>query len=192
MTTQGRPRGFDADEALDRAIEVFWAQGFEGTSLTDLTTAMNINRPSLYAAFGNKEELFRRAVGRYAEVDMAYAAAALLEPTGREVIERFLRDNVKALTRPGKPAGCLSIQGGLSGSPEITTFLADSRRGGEQALARRLATAVTDGDLPAATDPDALARYVMVVSEGNAVHAAAGASRAQLHATVDLALRALP
>ncbi|BBH71696.1 TetR family transcriptional regulator [Actinoplanes sp. OR16] len=192
MAERGRPRGFDADAALDRAIEVFWRHGYEGTSLTDLTEAMGINKPSMYAAFGNKEDLFRKAVARYAEADMAYAREALEQPTARAVIESFLRANADALTRPDRPAGCLSVQGGLAGGTgngHIADFLAQSRAGGEKALADRLSRAT---ELPPEVDPVALARYVMVVSEGNAVHAAAGASRAALHATVDIALRALP
>ncbi|MEV4350111.1 TetR/AcrR family transcriptional regulator [Actinoplanes sp. NPDC049596] len=191
LKTKGRPRGFDADAALDRAIEVFWEHGYEGASLTDLTSAMGINRPSMYAAYGNKEELFRRAVARYAEHDMAYARAALAEPTAYKVIEKFLTANADALTRPDRPAGCLSIQGGLAGGSddgEIAQFLATSRLAGERALAERLA----ELDLPAGTDPAALARYVMTVSEGNAVHAAAGVDRASLYATIDFALRAVP
>jgi|SRR4051812_15957438 AcrR family transcriptional regulator len=189
---RGRPRGFDADTALDRAAEVFWRHGYEGASLNDLTEAMGINRPSMYAAYGNKEELFRRAVARYAAVDMAYARAALAEPTAYAVIEKFLRDNADALTRADRPHGCLSIQGGLAAGSDAARFLAESRLAGEKALADRLARAVEEGDLPPGTDPAALARYVMVVSEGNAVHAAAGVDRASLHATVDIALRALP
>ncbi|MCY1145432.1 TetR/AcrR family transcriptional regulator [Actinoplanes sp. Pm04-4] len=192
---RGRPREFDADAALDRAIEVFWRNGYEGASLGELTAAMGINRPSLYAAYGNKEELFRRAVTRYAEIDMAYARAALAQPTAYEVIETFLRTNADALTRADRPAGCLSIQGGIaSGNDDgqISQFLAGRRLAGEQALADRLASAVRTGDLPAGTDPAALARYVMTVSEGNAVHAAAGVDRASLHATVDIALKAVP
>jgi AcrR family transcriptional regulator len=195
MAERGRPRGFDPEAALDRAVEVFWRHGYEGTSLTDLTDAMGINRPSMYAAFGNKEELFRKAVARYAEEDMAYARKALTQPTAHAVIESFLRANADALTRPDRPSGCLSVQGGLAGGTDnghIAQFLADSRAGGEKALADRLAQAHSEGDLPAETDPAALARFVMVVSEGNAVHAAAGASRAQLHATVDIALKAIP
>ncbi|MFJ9713881.1 TetR/AcrR family transcriptional regulator [Streptomyces sp. NPDC101234] len=195
MAERGRPRGFDADAALDRAVEVFWRQGYEGASLNDLTDAMGINRTSMYAAYGNKEELFRRAVARYAEADMAYARDALTRPTGYAVIEAFLRANADALTRADRPPGCLSVQGGLAEGGDnghIAGFLAESRLAGERALADRLARAVTEGDLPADTDPLALARYVMVVSEGNAVHATAGAGRAALHATVDIALRAVP
>lgn len=192
---RGRPRGFDVDEALDRAVEVFWRHGYEGTSLTDLTAAMGINRPSMYAAYGNKDELFRRAVARYAEIDMAYAREALAEPTAYAVIEHFLRANAEALTRTDRPAGCLSIQGGLAAGSDdghVAQFLAESRRSGENALAERLARAVDEGDLPAGTDAAALARYVMVVSEGNAVHATAGADRASIQSTIDIALRAIP
>jgi AcrR family transcriptional regulator len=171
---------------------VFWRRGFEGASLGELTEAMGINRPSMYAAYGNKEELFRRALARYAEADMAYAGRALQEPTAYRVIETFLRANADAITRPDRPAGCLSIQGGLAAGSEIADTLAASRQAGERALAERLGRAVDEGDLPAGTDAEALARYVMSVSEGNAVHAAAGVGRAALHATVDIALRAQP
>ncbi|MFC4072365.1 TetR/AcrR family transcriptional regulator [Actinoplanes subglobosus] len=192
--TRGRPRSFDAGAALDRAVEVFWRQGYEGASLSDLTEAMGINRPSMYAAFGNKDDLFRLAVARYAEIDMAYAREALAQPTAYAVIEGFLRANADALTRADRPAGCLSIQGGLAAGSDhghVARFLAESRLTGERALAARLGRAVDEGDLPDGTDPVALARYVMVVSEGNAVHAAAGADRASLHATIDIALTAL-
>lgn len=192
---RGRPREFDVEAALDRAIEVFWRHGYEGTTLHDMTEAMGINRPSLYAAFGNKEELFRRAVARYAETDMAYAREAFAQPTAYAVIETFLRANVDAITRPDRPAGCLSIQGGLSCGTDnagVAGFLAASRLAGEAALAARLARAADEGDLPAGTDPAALARFVMAVSEGHAVHAAAGVDRASLHASVAIALRAVP
>jgi AcrR family transcriptional regulator len=194
-SARGRPRAFDADEALDRAIEVFWRRGYEGASLSDLTEAMGINRPSLYAAFGNKEQLFRRAVERYAAIDMSYARAALERPTAFEVAESFLRANVEALTRPDRPSGCLSVQGGLASGSDggrVARLLADSRLAGERALAARFARAIDDGDLQAGTDAAALARFVMAVSEGHAVHAAAGVDRASLHASVDVALRAVP
>lgn len=189
----GRPRGFDVDAALDRAVEVFWRHGYEGTSLSDLTRAMGINRPSLYAAYGDKEQLFRKAVARYAELDMAYARNALTQPTAAAVVEAFLRANVEAVTRPDRPAGCLSIQGGLAlgeDSEHVARFLAESRLAGEAALTQRLARAVEEGDLDPGTDPAALARFVMALSEGHAVHAAAGVGRAELMASVDIALSA--
>ena len=195
MPVRGRPRAFDADAALDRAVEVFWRFGYEGASMSDLTDAMGINRPSLYAAFGSKEELFRKAVGRYAETEMAYAREALAQPTAYRVAEVLLRGQVHALTQPGRPPGCLSIQGGVSCSTAnsgIAEFLAASRLAGEAVLAERFARAVEEGDLPAGTDPATLARFLHVVLEGQAVHAAAGLGRAMLEESAEFALRAFP
>ena len=195
MVARGRPRAFDVDDALDRAVEVFWRHGYEGTTLDDLTDAMGINRPSLYSAFGNKESTFRKAVARYAEIDMAYVDEALAQPTARAVAEHYLRSNVVAVTTPGKPRGCLSIQGALAGSAEdqrIVEFLAEGRAQGEQRLAERFRQSVTAGDLDAAEQPEELARYVCTVSAGLAVQAAAGVPRAALRHVVERALRAFP
>lgn len=195
MTQRGRPREFDVEDALDKAIDVFWKQGYGGTSLSDLTEAMGISRPSLYSAFGNKEETFKAAVERYARIDMAYVDDALSEPTAYETVSRYLRDNADAVTTPGKPAGCLSIQGGLSASPEddrVIRYLADRRADGEARFADRFARAIADGDLPASEDAADLAKYVSTVSAGLAVQAAAGVSRAELHRVVDRALLAFP
>ncbi|MEU7674381.1 TetR/AcrR family transcriptional regulator [Micromonospora taraxaci] len=191
MPQRGRPRGFDVDEALERAMEVFWRQGYEGASMSDLTEAMGINKPSLYAAYGGKEELFRKVVARYAEQDMAYARDAFAQPTAYEVVATLLRENVLAVTRPDRPAGCLSIQGGTAcatDSAPIAGFLAASRLAGERALADRLARAVDEGDLPADADPVALARFVMIVTEGHAIHAAAGVAREDLQQAAEIAL----
>lgn len=195
MAARGRPRGFDVDDALDAAVEVFWRQGYEGTTLDDLTAAMGINRPSLYAAFGNKEATFRRAVERYAAVDMAYVEDALAQPTARAVAESYLRSNVVAITTPGKPAGCLSVQGGLAASDEdrrIVDFLAESRAGGERRLADRFRRAVDEGDLDATESPADLAGYLATVSAGLAVQAAAGVQRGDLMRVAERALSAWP
>jgi AcrR family transcriptional regulator len=170
-----------------------WRHGYEGASLRVLTGAMGINKTSMYAAFGRKEELFHRAVARYAEIDMAYARQALDEPTAHDVVSALLRDNAEALTQPGRPPGCLSIQGGASCGPDnagVCEFLAASRLAGERALADRLARAVDEGDLPATADPAALARFVMIFAEGQAVHAAAGVPREQLRQAAAIALTA--
>src|SRR5690348_17740109 len=113
----GRTRQFDVDEALDRALEVFWARGYEGATLPELTRAMGINRPSLYAAFGDKEQLFRRALDRYVNGPAGYVRAALDRPTAREVVETLLAGTVELLTDPRHPGGCLVVQGALACGP---------------------------------------------------------------------------
>src|SRR2546430_15073461 len=80
---RGRPRAFDPDAALERAMHVFWAKGYEGASLSDLTRAMRVNRPSLYAAFGNKEQLFRKVLDRYRDGPLAYFGKTRAEPSAR-------------------------------------------------------------------------------------------------------------
>ena len=190
----GRPRAFDEDTVLARAAEVFWQHGYEGASLSALTGAMGINRPSLYATFGSKEQLFQRAFARYHDNQVAVVRAALDRPTAYAAVEAFLRSSAEGLTAGDHPAGCLSIQGGLACSPEnarISAMLAAGRAATEAALEERLTRAAREGDLPDALDPRAVARFVMALSEGHAVHAAAGASRADLQASVDIAMRAL-
>src|SRR5947199_5777311 len=107
----GRPRQFDADLALDRALAVFWRRGYEGATLDDLTAAMGINRPSLYAAFGDKERLFRRALERYVSGPAGYVHTAMSRPTAREAAEALLAGTVALLTDPHHPGGCLVVQG---------------------------------------------------------------------------------
>ena len=191
----GRPRAFDIEKALDRALQVFWRKGYEGTSVSDLTKAMGINRPSLYAAFGNKEALFRKALERYTEGPAAYMRTALDEPTARAVVERLLRGVVDLLTDPGTPRGCLAVQGALAcgdAADAVREELIARRAAGEAALRQRLERAIADGDLPADADAADLARYVTTVSQGMAVQAAGGASREELQRVVEMALRAWP
>lgn len=193
---KGRPREFDADEALDKALHVFWRQGYEGASLSDLTEAMGISRPSLYAAFGNKEELFRRALDRYAEHGPGTVQRdALNEPTARAVAKRLLHGTAHCLTDPSNPRGCLAVQGALScgeAAEQIKAELCNRRAAGEAALSERFERAKAEGDLPSQSDPRALARYVMTVQQGMSVQAAGGASRQDLVIVADMALRAWP
>ncbi|MFE4177261.1 TetR/AcrR family transcriptional regulator [Streptomyces sp. NPDC056909] len=187
----GRPRGFDVDEALERAMRVFWERGYEGASLTDLTKAMGITKPSLYAAFGNKEELFRKALERYTEGPADYGTRALEEPTARDVAEAILRGAVRTTTRPGGPAGCLVVQGALAsgdaGRP-AHDMLAEWRNDSGLRLEERFRRAVDEGDLPRDTDPRQLARYVMTVAFGIAVQAAGGLGRDELQDIADMTL----
>ncbi|MCI0462976.1 MAG: TetR/AcrR family transcriptional regulator [Gemmataceae bacterium] len=192
---RGRPREFDIDKALDRALRVFWRKGYEGTSLADLTRAMGINRPSLYAAFGSKEGLFRKALDRYAQGPAAYVREALNEPTARAVAERLLRGAVDLLTDPRNPKGCLAVQGALAcgeAADSVRRELIACRAAGQTALRERLARAVSEGDLPAGVNVADLARYLATVIHGMSVQAAGGASRAELLGVAELALRAWP
>ena len=107
----GRPRNFDMDEALDRALDVFWRKGYEGASVSDLTVAMGINPPSLYAAFGNKEGLFRKALDRYTAKHDDFMQEALAWPKARDGIAALLRKTAEALTDKSSPPGCLLVQG---------------------------------------------------------------------------------
>lgn len=195
MAARGRPREFDPDEALDRALELFWRKGYEGTSLSDLTEAMGITRPSLYAAFGNKEELFRKAVDRYAEGPGGYAREALRAPTAREVVERLLHGAADLRGEGCHPPGCLFVQGALScgdAADAMRQELIARRTAHEAAIRRRFERAQAEGDLPANADPAGLARYVVTVIYGMAVLASGGASREHLGRVVEIALRAWP
>ncbi|MFD5627800.1 MULTISPECIES: TetR/AcrR family transcriptional regulator [unclassified Streptomyces] len=191
----GRPRGFDAEEALEQAMRVFWEQGYEGASLADLTSAMGINRTSMYAAFGNKEELFRKALERYTRGPASYGARALREPTARQVATAFLDGSVRATTRPGCPSGCLGVQGALAaGEPgrNARETLVAWRDDAVIDLRDRFRRAVDEGDLPPGTDAALLARYLMTVANGIAVQAAGGAGRDDLQLVADMALRSWP
>jgi len=194
-SARGRPRAFDADQALDRALRVFWEKGYEGASLADLTRAMGINRPSLYAAFGDKEALFRKALQRYTEGPAAYVREALDAPTARRVAERLLLGAADFLAGPRHPRGCLLVQGALSCGKEaepIRRELVSSRAGNEKEIRRRLARAKAEGDLPPRADPAELARYITTVLHGLSVRAASGAGRAELRRVAQTALRAWP
>jgi AcrR family transcriptional regulator len=191
----GRPRAFDPDAALERAMHVFWAKGYEGASLSNLTRAMRINRPSLYAAFGNKEELFRKVLDRYVDGPLAYFGKALATPRARDVVEQIFFGAARMASDPKLPAGCLMVQGALAcgdAAGSVQKETAARRTASEVALRRRLQRAKREGDLPKNTDPAELARYVMTVLQGMAVQGANGTGRDQLRRVAQIALRAWP
>lgn len=191
----GRPREFDADAALDAAVAVFWEKGYEEATLDDLTAAMGINRPSLYAAFGNKEELFRKALDRYAQGAAGHVRKALEKPTARGVAEELLRGSVELLTDPKNPGGCLVVQAALpcgSATDAVHRELTAVRRAGLELIRKRLEAARRAGDLPADSDCATLARYLATVMHGLAVQAAGGATRRELTRVANWAIRSWP
>ncbi|HVH90110.1 MAG TPA: TetR/AcrR family transcriptional regulator [Candidatus Acidoferrum sp.] len=191
----GRPRAFDPDTALERAMHVFWAKGYEGASLSNLTRAMRINRPSLYAAFGNKEQLFRKVLDRYMDGPLAYFGKALAAPRARDVVEQIFFGAARMAGDPRFPAGCLMVQGALAvgnAARSVQKEAVGRRAASEVALRRRLQRAKRDGDLSPRSDPAELARYVMTVLQGMAVQGANGAKRDQLRQVARTALRAWP
>ncbi|GAA2084403.1 TetR/AcrR family transcriptional regulator [Streptomyces albiaxialis] len=193
--TVGRPRGFDAEQALEKAMLVFWEHGYEGASLSRLTGAMAISTTSMYAAFGSKEDLFRKALERYTEGPGGYVERALEEPTAREVAAALLAGSIRSATRPSCPRGCLGVQGALATSEpgrEVRDLLAEWRNEGCRRVRDRFRRAVEEGDLPADADPDLLARYVTTMIFGIAVQAASGVAAPGLQAMADAALRDWP
>lgn len=191
----GRPREFSPEKALDKALKVFWRKGYEGATLSDLTRAMGINRPSLYAAFGNKSDLFRQAVNRYAEGPAGYIRDALEEPTARKVAERLLAGGVELVTDPKGPRGCFLVQSALACGDDADALrreLAKRRAALEVATRERFERAVSDGDLPASANPEVLSKYLLAVSQGMAVQAAGGATREELQRVAEFALRNWP
>lgn len=191
----GRPRGFCVEETLDRAMTVFWRHGYEGASMSDLTSAMGINSPSLYACFGSKEGLFRAVLERYEERRKSFMESVLAAPTAAKAAESYLHGVADfAIDTSGQnPPGCLLLQSGLScGDSDIPDETARHRAEKEAALRARFEKARSHGDLPKSANPEALARYLMTVSNGICVQAASGASAEELHEVAAMALMAWP
>jgi AcrR family transcriptional regulator len=191
----GRPRTFDTDAALENAMQVFWRKGYEGTSLSDLTAAMGINPPSLYAAFGSKDGLFRKAMDRYEAGPGGYTPKALLAPTAREVAEQLLAGAVALHGTARNPRGCLGVQGALACGEAASGVQQDQsarRIVAERLVRQRFERAKAEGDLPDDASPADLARYLRAVICGMAVQSADGATRKELQKTAEMAMRTWP
>lgn len=175
-------------------MTVFWERGYEGASLRDLTAAMGINAPSLYAAFGSKDALFRETVAFYDATESEATERALREePTARRAIEAMLRGNAEAYADPENPRGCMIVLAAMNCTPAnepVREHLAEHRRRDVEALRRRLDRGVTDGDVPRGTDTAAAAAFYATVHDGLSVTARDGASREELTAIVDRAMAA--
>ena len=194
MADRGRPRSFDRTAALGRAMEVFWTKGYEGASLSDLTTAMGINSPSLYAAFGSKEALFLEATDHYNKVVGTEIWQAIESaPTARAAMAGFLGATVDAYSRTDCPQGCLIALSALhrdSTSGAICTDLRRRRAANVDALRGRFLRSVTVGDLPAGFDCEAAALFYATAQHGMSIIARDGASREELAAVADCAMAA--
>lgn len=191
----GRPRQFDTERALDAALLLFWRQGYEATSLAQLTRAMRISAPSLYAAFGSKEALFRKVLQRYLERPASYLPKALQAPTARAAVERLFQGAIHMVMDRRHPDGCLLVHGALAAGPvaePVRRELALSRERAEALVRHRFLRAVEEGDLSSDVAPAQLASFITTVLWGMSVQAAGGATRAQLQAIAKMALRAWP
>lgn len=180
---RGRPAAFDYESALDSAMRTFWRYGFEGTSMTELTHAMGMNKTSIYAAYGSKEELFQKALNKYANGPVKFVADSLNEKSAFEVVKKLLTHAAVNLTSTQQPYGCMIIQGALSCSKEsqhIHDLLSAYRHSYEKQLFERLERAKAEKDIPSDADAKSLAKLVATVHQGMSVQASSGASTEEL------------
>jgi len=193
-TQRGRPRAFNQDDALEKAMRVFWKYGYEGASLSALTAAMGINKPSMYSVFGTKEELFHKAVEKYLTGHVAFVPEALNEPTVQKALQKLLTLSVDFLTDKQTPLGCLVLQGALNCGQEheeIQKVLIAQRLGYEDLLRKRFELAQAQNDLDSRFDAAVLAKYIVTVHQGLSVQATSGSTKEELMAVVDIALKNL-
>jgi AcrR family transcriptional regulator len=191
---RGRPRSFDREAALNQAMEVFWRKGYEATSISDLTEAMDISPPSLYAAFGDKERLFLESVERYQQA-RGDSCPYCNEPTARGAIEKLLTYMAEELTSVEHPRGCMMMMAAAtagSASRELQAALAKNRVESRARLQERIERGIADGDVPAGTHAAELADFYSAIVTGMSMQARDGATRASLMATVKRALAIFP
>ena len=193
---RGRPRGFDRDEALECAMRLFWSRGYEATSISDLTKAMQITPPALYSAFGDKKQLFLEAVSRYEQGTGCFAYKALTEePTAELAIQRLLLDAVNSFTDRKNPKGCLIVLGATNCTIESTDIfeaLAERRRLAESFVRARILAGQEAGELAENADCDALTGMVTATLYGLAVKARDGAPRARLRTITEQLMKMWP
>lgn len=183
----GRKRLFDIDVALDAAMREFWEKGYEGASLSDLTAAMGIEKPSLYRFFGNKDDLFRRVVDRYEERHLRFIAQALAAPKVLEVVSRFLEGLIETVTQAEMPQGALDLNAGIVCAPGCEKILAEWRARHERALIARFAEARRAGDLRDSLSPTAAVQFLLSISAGIAIRAKFGGTGADLRQIAQIA-----
>lgn len=194
VATRGRPREFDTEVALAAALRVFWTKGYEGASLTDLTDAMEITRPSLYAAFGNKEALFKQALDLYEHEKLAYVGAALQAETARGVAHNLLYGAIETVTQ-GECKGCMGVIASVacqSAEPTIRDDINRRHASSQEALVARMQQAIDDGDFTAPAEAEAITRYLKAVMQGMSIQAQSGASKQELEQVAEATLATWP
>jgi AcrR family transcriptional regulator len=193
---RGRPLSFDRDAALETAMHVFWERGYEAASIADLTSAMGITPPSLYTAFGDKEQLFLEAIERYAlGYGSAGARALVEEPSARGAIERWLTEAANELTQPCHPKGCMVVMAATNCSAaaeRVQDALLLRRTEAIASVGRRIQGGIDDGELPPDTDASDLANFYATIYQGMSMQAKDGATHESLMATVRTAMRSWP
>ncbi len=192
---KGRPREFDMDDALAAALRVFWSKGYEGASMAELTEAMGITKPSLYAAFGNKESLFRKSLDLYECEKMAYVGEALAKPTARGVAAHMLNGSMENQTSSCEPRGCLGVISSVACGAEAESIrgeVLERSKVAKRALIERMERAKAEGDLPAHVDVEGLTGFLYAIMQGMAVQAGAGATRADLERLIDTSMAMWP
>ncbi|MGI9360236.1 MAG: TetR/AcrR family transcriptional regulator [Parasphingorhabdus sp.] len=194
IATKGRPREFNTGEALSAALQVFWNKGYEGASMTDLTDAMGITRPSLYAAFGNKEALFRKALDLYETDKLAYIGQATQEPTARAVAEYLLMGSIDTATG-NESRGCMGVIALVacqSVEPSIRDDVNRRAESSKQEIVNRMQQAIDAGEFALPVEAEAITRYLLALMQGISVQAQSGATRAELVQVAEAALTAWP
>ncbi|NEC91786.1 TetR/AcrR family transcriptional regulator [Streptomyces sp. SID12501] len=195
-TKRGRPRSFDREVALVQATLLFWQHGYEGTSIADLTAAMGVSPPSLYAAFGDKRALFTEVVERYGDTFGAFMENALdQESDARTGFARMLDDAAVSYTDPDHPAGCLVISAAINYSPgtaDVEEDMRARRAANVRSFEKRLTDAKARGTLPEGTDTRALAVYFAAVVQGMSQQARDGATVQELRRVAEYAMAAWP
>jgi AcrR family transcriptional regulator len=191
---RGRPRSFDRSRALERAMHLFWRQGYEATSVSDLTRAMGINPPSLYAAFGDKEQLYLEALARYQQRRCESMTKWFdEEPTAKAAVRRLLTEAARDMGRAGAPRGSMLVLSAMQCTSDALQAKLNERRAGMRALLKaRIDRGVHEGELARGTDTDALVDYYSAVFQGMSLQARSGVSRKRLLATAETAMRAWP
>ncbi|MFI0448323.1 TetR/AcrR family transcriptional regulator [Actinomadura sp. 6N118] len=194
--TPGRPRAFDRDAALEKALREFWRHGYEATSIAGLTAAMGIRPPSLYAAFGDKRKLFNEAVERYQQTHGAFTTRALAEePTGRQAMERVLREAAVNYCDPEHPPGCLIITAAVNHGPEaeqVEEVLRGYRVAAKRSFAERIEGDVKAGRVPADTDVEGLATFYAATIQGMSRQSQDGATAEELNRVATFAMQVYP